>query len=93
MKDAHQLVFFNNAVVEQSPSQEHLSIYFMFRIYFNASYQKDLNAHFEKNINKTRRGIGLIRKAQSKLPINVLLTNYTSAIRTHLDYGHMVYAC
>ena len=90
VKDAHQLGFFHNGVVEQSPNEKHLSIYFMLRIWFNAPYQKDLN--IKKNISKTRRGIDLIRKVQSKLPINVLLTISNSVIRPHLDYGHIVYA-
>ena len=46
----------------------------------------DLNAHITVKISKTNRGIGIIKKLQSKLPRNALLTIYKSSIRPHLDY-------
>ena len=50
---------------------------------------------YEQKINydwpKANRGIGVIKKLQSKLPKNALLTIYKSFIRPHLDYGDIVF--
>ena len=50
---------------------------------------------YEQKINydwpKANRGIGIIKKLQSKLPKNALLTIYKSFIRPHLDYGDIVF--
>ena len=51
----------------------------------------DLNTHIKEKISKANRGVGIIKKLQSKLPRNVLLTIYKSFIRSYLDYGDIVY--
>ena len=83
VKDAHPSAFFNNAIVERSASQKHLGIYLDEKL--------DFNAHIKEKINKAHRGIGLIRKLQSRLPRNPLITIYKSFIRLHLDYGDILY--
>ena len=50
----------------------------------------DFNARIKDKISKAYRGIGIIKKLQSNLPRNVLLTIYKSFIRPHLDYGDIV---
>ena len=64
MKDCHPSAFFNDALVEQSTSQNHLGIHLDEKL--------GLNAHIKENISKTNRGIGTIRKLQSKLLKNTL---------------------
>ena len=51
----------------------------------------DFNARIKDKISKAYRGIGIIKKLQSNLPRNVLLTIYKSFIRPHLDYGDIVF--
>ena len=75
MKDAHPSVSFNSVVMEQSASQKYLGIYL--------EGKPDSNAHIKKKVNKAKTRIGLIRKLQSKLPRNVLVTIYKSFIRPH----------
>ena len=50
----------------------------------------DFNARIKDKISKAYRGIGIIKKLQSNLPRNALLTIYKSFIRPHLDYGDIV---
>ena len=83
VKDCHPSVFFNDAIVEHSTSQKHLGIC--------QDEKLDFNAHIKEEISKACRAIGIIKKLQSKLPRNALLTIYKSFIRHHLDYGDIVY--
>ena len=69
--------------MEQSKSQKHLGILLDEKL--------DFNAHIKEKISKANRGIGIIKKLQSKLPRNAPLTIYKSFIRPHLDYGDIVY--
>ena len=41
--------------------------------------------------NKVNKAIGLLRKLQNTLPRPRLLTIYKSIIRSHLDYGDIIY--
>ena len=83
VKDCHPSVFFNDTIVERSTSQKHLGI--------QLDEKLDFNAHIKDKISKAYRGIGLIKKLQSKLPRNALLTIYKSFIRPHLGYGNIVF--
>ena len=51
--------FFNDTIVERSASQKHLGIHL--------DEQLDFNTHIEGKISKAYRGIGIIKKLQSKL--------------------------
>ena len=42
-------------------------------------------------LNKVNKTIGLLRKLHNILPRSALLTIYNSFIRTHLDYGDIIY--
>ena len=42
----------------------------------------------KSNVNKT---VGIIRKLENVLPRSALLTIYKSFIRSHLDYGDIIY--
>ena len=50
----------------------------------------DFNARIKDKISKAYRGTGIIKKLQSNLSINALLTICISFIRPHLDYGDTV---
>ena len=50
----------------------------------------DFYARIKDKISKAYRGIGIIKKLQSNLPRNALLTIYKSFIKSHLDYGDIV---
>ena len=59
---------------------------------YSLNEKLDFNAHIKEKISKAYRGIGMIKKLQSKLSGNALLTIYKSLIRPHLDYyGDIVY--
>ena len=83
VKDCHPSVFFNDTIVERSTSQKHLGIHLDEKL--------DFNAHIKEKISKAYRGIGIIKKLQSKLPRNVLLTIYKSFIRLCLNCGDILY--
>ena len=83
MKYAHLSVFFSNAGVEQSTGQKHLGIHLDQKLEFNVQ--------IKGKINKGSKRTDLIRKPQSKLPRNALLTIYKHFIRPHLDSGDIVY--
>ena len=76
VKDCHPSVFFNDTIVERSTSQKHLGIHLDEKL--------DFNAHMKEKITKACRDIGIIKKLQSKLHRNALLTIYKSFIRPHL---------
>ena len=44
-----------------------------------------------KNIGNARKGVGLPGKLQHILPRSCLLTTQKSIIRSHLDYGNVIY--
>ena len=47
-----------------------------------------LDVKLDFQVNKT---IGLLRKLHNTLPRLILLTIYKSSIRSHLDYGDIIY--
>ena len=51
----------------------------------------DFNAHIKEKISKAYRGIDIIKKLQSKLPRNALLTIYKFFIRPQLDYADILF--
>ena len=63
--------------MEQSTSQKDLGIHLDEKL--------DLNAHIKEKISKANGGIGKIKKLQSKLPRNAVLTIYKYFVRPHLD--------
>ena len=69
--------------MEQSANQIHLDIHLDEKL--------DFSAHIKEKIYKANRGIGTIRKLQSKLSRNALLTIHRSFVRPHLDYGEIVH--
>ena len=72
----HPPLLFNNSIVQQISSQKtlgiHLGIHFRFK------------HHIKEKINKTNKGIGIIRKLSNILPHSALFTIYPSFIRPSL---------
>ena len=75
----HPPLTFNNVDVGQIRSQKHLGKFLVFKLNFNE--------HLETGFAKVNRGIAILRKLQSVLPREVLLTIYESLICPHFDYS------
>ena len=46
---------------------------------------------FESNYYQGNKNIGLLRKLQKTLPRPALMTMYKAFVRSHLDYGDIIY--
>ena len=82
-KTNHNQVYFNHNSVKYVPSQKHLGMYLDAKM----NFQEHLNNILSK-VNKTN---GLLRKLQTFLPRQSLVTVYKAFIRPHLDYGDIIY--
>ena len=51
----------------------------------------DFREHTQNVLNKVSKTIGLLRKLQKILPKPPLITIYKSFMRSHLDYGDIIY--
>ena len=79
----HPSLVFDNAKVTQSIYQKHLGI----RIDSKLTFENHLRMVTTK-INKT---IGLLCNLQNLLPRTALITIYKAFVRSHLDYGDILY--
>ena len=74
---------FNNIAVTQPTTQKHLGALL--------NVQLDFQEHVKNIYCKVNKTIGLLRKFHNTLTRLPLLTIYKSFIRTHLDYGDVIY--
>ena len=81
-KFCHPSLRFNNNV-SQASSQKHLGLSLDNRLTFDE--------HLTNVSNKISKTIGLLRKLHNILPRPALLTIYKCFIRSHLDYGDIIY--
>ena len=79
----HPPLFFNNSEIKLSSNQKHLGL--------TVDSKLSFNEHINDKINQASKGVGLLRKLQTVLPSNSLLTIYKSFIRSLLDYAHVIY--
>ena len=79
----HPNLSFNDQPIERSVTHTHLGLTLDEKLPFT-------NCINDK-INKTLKGVGLLRKLSTLLPRQSLLTIYKSFIRPHLDYGDVIY--
>ena len=79
----HPNLSFNDQPIERSVAHKHLGLTLDEKLSFT-------NCINDK-INKTLKGVGLLRKLSTLLPRQSLLTIYKSFIRPHLDYGDVIY--
>ena len=82
-KDSSLSITFINGKVETISSQKHLGLILNERLNFNE--------HLESKINKCYKVIGFLKRLSNKLPRDVLLRIYKFFVRSHLDYGDIVY--
>ena len=82
-KATHPPLLFNNNNVSQVNSQTHLGVILDVKLTFEE--------HLKNVINKTNKTIGLLRKLSNLLPRQALVTIYKTFIRSHLDYGDVLY--
>ena len=82
-KDSSVSITFNNSTVETISSQKHLELILDERL--------NLNENLESHINKCYRIIGFLKWLSNQLPRDALLRIYKSFVRSHLDYGDIVY--
>ena len=79
----HPNLSFNDQPIERSVAHKHLGLTLDEKLSFT-------NCINDK-INKTLKGVGLLRKLSTLLPRQSLLTIYKSFIRPQLDYGDVIY--
>ena len=79
----HPPLFFNNSEIKLSSNQKHLGLTLDSKLSFNE--------HINDKIHQANKGVGLLRKLQTFLPRNSLLTIYKSFIRPLLDYTDVIY--
>ena len=81
----YPLVKFNSNTVTKCPHQKHLGVV--------PDSKFDFNIHNEQKIKKCNKIIGLplIRRLSVSLPKKALLTIYKSFVRSHLNYGDILY--
>ena len=82
-KRNHRELIFSNIPVNQTFYQKHLSIFLDNKLNFGEP--------LKQITNKVNKSIGLLRKLQIILPRRSLITIYKSFIRSHLDYGGIIF--
>ena len=75
--------FLNNPEIKLSSNQKHLGLTLNSKLSFNE--------HINDKIHQANKAVGLLRKLQTFLPCNILLTIYKSFIRPLLDYADVIY--
>ena len=79
----HPTVLVSNTPVQCSTIQKHVGVYLDEKVNFNS--------HITEKTGKANKGIGVIKKLFKSLARTVILTIYKSFVRSHLDYGEIVY--
>ena len=80
---SHPPIKFNERIITKCNHQKHLGIIVESNLNFNT--------HIDQKIKKCNKLIGLIRRLSVNLPRIALLTIYKSFIRSHLNYGDILY--
>ena len=76
-------LYFNDSSVKETCTQKHLGMLLDFRL--------DFQEHWKSLLKKVNKTVALLRKFQNILPRSALLTIYKCFVRTHLDYGDIIY--
>ena len=80
---SHPVLTFGNNPVTKTTHHKHLGLMLDEKLNFKK--------HLKKKMSKAYKGIAALRKLQNIIPRNSLLTIYKSFIRSHLDYGDIIY--
>ena len=76
-------IVFNSALVVCAVRQKHLGMYLDKALNFNL--------HIREKMSNAMKGIGVILKLSKTLPQHSFDTKYKSFVRSHLDYGDIIY--
>ena len=76
-------LYFNDSSVKETCIQKHLGMLLDFRL--------DFQEHWKSLLKKVNKTVALLCKFQNILPRSALLTIYKCFVRTHLDYGDIIY--
>ena len=76
-------LLFNQTLVKSSSTQKHLGMVLDTKL--------DFNLHIKNMQSKVNKTIGLLRKRQTNLPRESLITIYKLCIRPRLDYRDVIY--
>ena len=79
----HHLIYFNGIPVKKVNEHKHLGI----TLNTNLSFL----SHINSAISRARNGIGLLKYLSNYLPRHTLNDLYKLNVRSHLDYGNVVY--
>ena len=79
----HPPLFFNNSEIKLSSNQKHLGLTLDSKLSFNE--------HINDKIHQANKGVGLLRKLETVLPRNSLLTIYKLFLRPLLDYANVIH--
>ena len=79
----HSLLYFNQNLVKSSSTHKHLGMILDTKL--------DFSLHLKNVQSKVNKTIGLLPKLQDTLPRTSLITIFKSFIRSHLDYGDIIY--
>ena len=82
-KPSHPVLILNNKHVVRTPYQQHLGSTLVEKLNFGE--------HLRYSANKVNTSIGLLLKLQKCLPRQSLVAIYKSFIRSHLDYGDIIF--
>ena len=83
IRPIHSLIKFNNLPVQNASSQKHLGLILDGKLNFEY--------HLKEKCVKFNKGICIIKKLQSRLARQALLTIYKSFVISHLDYENIIY--
>ena len=83
MKSSHPSVYVNNIPVSSTSVHKHLGMLLDDKLRYEH--------HLKSVLNKVKKTMALLRKFQQILLRQSLITIYKSFIRSHLDYGDIVY--
>ena len=76
-------LYFNDSSVKETCRQKHLGMLLDFRL--------DFQEHWKSLLKKVNKTVALLRKFQNILLRSALLTIYKYFVKTHLDYGNIIY--
>ena len=82
-RSTHPHLVFNNNNVSQTFSQKHQGVILDFKLAFEE--------HLNNVLAKVNKSISLLRKFRNLLPRTALITINKAFIRSHLDYGDILY--
>ena len=76
-------LYSNDSSVKETCKQKHLGMLLDFRL--------DFQKHWKSLVKEVNKTVALLHKFQNILPKSALLTIYKCFVRTHLDYGDIIY--